>query len=485
METYPVEWISLTPAEEMAEREYDVLIAGSGAGGAAVLRRLAEQWGGSGRKIGMLEAGDLLLPTHAQNLPTVTADRVVSELFARMSTPLGDRLPDYPDAKLTFGLGGRTLFWTGGTPRMPACETADWPLSRQELDTYYGLAEQAMHVTDGFAAGSALQTLLLSRLRENGFPQAADLPMAVRLDAARSGMLSAGSLFSSIDHLAYAQYRLPFDLAARARVTEVLLEGGRAAGVKAVCGGRAHVIHARTVVLAAGGFITPQILLQSGVPGAAIGRYLTNHSTVRATGRLLGTAAAGPPEGPAVIQLPQTAEAPYQLQLFGPAPHYAYPPEHPAPRGKAVDVQMNGFARVESRPENRIYLDPLQLDEDGVPLLQVAFSRCERDLEAIERTAQTLRRTADALGLSLEEADGASPPRTLPPGDDNHEACTCRMGRHPDNSAADPYGQIHGVPGLYVADNSMLPSIGAANPTLTTAALAFRTADYIAERDNG
>ncbi|AEI43893.1 GMC oxidoreductase [Paenibacillus mucilaginosus] len=483
MEPYKVEWIPLTPAGEMAEREYDVLIVGSGAGGAAVLRRLAELWGGRGRKVGMLEAGGLLLPTHGQNLPTVTADRVVTELFARMSTPLGERLPDYPDAKLTFGLGGRTLFWTGGTPRMPACETADWPLSRQELERYYRLAEQAMDVTDGFAGGSALQDVLLSRLREHGYPHAAALPMAVRLDAARGGRLSSGSVFSSIDHLAYAQYRMPFDLAAGARVTEVLLDGGRAAGVKAVSGGCTHVIHARTVVVAAGGFITPQILLHSGVPGQAIGRYLTNHSTVRATGRLRE---GSPPEGPAVINVPQTEEAPYQIQLFGPAPHYAYPREHPAPVGDGpVDVQMNGFARVESRAENRVYLDPVQLDADGVPLLQVAFTRSSRDLEAIDRTAQAMRQAAGALGLSLEEADGASPPKALPPGDDNHEACTCRMGRHPDTSAADPYGQIHGVPGLYVADNSLLPSIGAANPTLTTVALAIRTADCIAERLGG
>ncbi|XEC96004.1 GMC oxidoreductase [Paenibacillus tarimensis] len=39
--------------------------------------------------------------------------------------------------------------------------------------------------------------------------------------------------------------------------------------------------------------------------------------------------------------------------------------------------------------------------------------------------------------------------------------------------------QIHGVFGLYVADNSIFPVMGAANPTLTMVALAIRTADYI------
>lgn len=42
-----------------------------------------------------------------------------------------------------------------------------------------------------------------------------------------------------------------------------------------------------------------------------------------------------------------------------------------------------------------------------------------------------------------------------------------------------PHGQIRGVAGLFVADNSSLPYIGAEDPTLTTVALAIRTADYI------
>ncbi|MNR60569.1 Paromamine 6'-oxidase [compost metagenome] len=68
----------------------------------------------------------------------------------------------------------------------------------------------------------------------------------------------------------------------------------------------------------------------------------------------------------------------------------------------------------------------------------------------------------------------------LPPGADSHESGTCRMGTDPYTSATNPYGQIHHVPGLFVADNSVLPSTGGANPTLSTIALAIRTADYIA-----
>ena len=53
------------------------------------------------------------------------------------------------------------------------------------------------------------------------------------------------------------------------------------------------------------------------------------------------------------------------------------------------------------------------------------------------------------------------------------------MGLDPDTSATNPYGQIHGISGLYVADNSVVRLTGPYNPTLTTIALAIRTADYI------
>jgi choline dehydrogenase-like flavoprotein len=53
------------------------------------------------------------------------------------------------------------------------------------------------------------------------------------------------------------------------------------------------------------------------------------------------------------------------------------------------------------------------------------------------------------------------------------------MGLDPDTSAADIYGQIHSIPGLFVADNSVVRLSGPAHPTLTTVALAIRTADYI------
>lgn len=68
-------WIPLTSLEDMENSEYDVLIGGTGMGGGATLWRLSDQWGQNSMRIGILEAGDLVLPTHGQNLATLNEAR--------------------------------------------------------------------------------------------------------------------------------------------------------------------------------------------------------------------------------------------------------------------------------------------------------------------------------------------------------------------------------------------------------------------------
>jgi choline dehydrogenase-like flavoprotein len=44
---------------------------------------------------------------------------------------------------------------------------------------------------------------------------------------------------------------------------------------------------------------------------------------------------------------------------------------------------------------------------------------------------------------------------------------------------ADPYGQVHGVPGLFMADASSFPTASGVNPMLSVMALAHRVAQRI------
>jgi choline dehydrogenase-like flavoprotein len=63
-----------------------------------------------------------------------------------------------------------------------------------------------------------------------------------------------------------------------------------------------------------------------------------------------------------------------------------------------------------------------------------------------------------------------------------HQAGTCRFGTDPATSVLNLDCRAHEVDNLYVTDASFFPSIGAVNPTLTIIANALRVADRIAER---
>ncbi|GAG29593.1 unnamed protein product, partial [marine sediment metagenome] len=56
---------------------------------------------------------------------------------------------------------------------------------------------------------------------------------------------------------------------------------------------------------------------------------------------------------------------------------------------------------------------------------------------------------------------------------------TCRMGRDPASSVVGPWGEAHGVRGLYIADASIFPSCLGVNPQISIMAFATRTAFHI------
>src|SRR5207302_1523556 len=61
-----------------------------------------------------------------------------------------------------------------------------------------------------------------------------------------------------------------------------------------------------------------------------------------------------------------------------------------------------------------------------------------------------------------------------------HPLGTCRMATEPGRRVVSPNHEVFGVPGLYVADGSVVPSSVAVNPQVTIMALATRAADLLA-----
>lgn len=71
------------------------------------------------------------------------------------------------------------------------------------------------------------------------------------------------------------------------------------------------------------------------------------------------------------------------------------------------------------------------------------------------------------------------------PASGQHQAETCRIGKHPRTSATDPRRRLHEVENVHVADGSVLVTNGGFNPSLTIPAMAYwASADTIKERKN-
>lgn len=178
--------------------------------------------------------------------------------------------------------------------------------------------------------------------------------------------------------------------------------------------------------------------------------------------------------GPVEVTIPESDVRPYQLQMYS----------RVQPSYDEVGIGSNGYGLVEPRAENQIVLDPGRIDEYGVPAIQVRFSYTDKDLDVIRIMTEGMSKAFSAMRANPVSVDGQPAICLRAPGSGSHESGTCRIGDDPATSAADPYGQIRGVSGLYVADNSVLPYLGT-NPTLTTVALAIRTADHIIESRKG
>lgn len=141
-----------------------------------------------------------------------------------------------------------------------------------------------------------------------------------------------------------------------------------------------------------------------------------------------------------------------------------------------------GAGKIQSRFENYLTLDSYRKDEYGVPKIKVHFSYSETDKQVIRQTINGVKHVSRIVGAPLISRNGRPAICLMSPGQEFHYTGTCRIGNDPLTAAANPFGEIFGVSGLFVADNSMIPTLSAANPTLTTVALAIRTADHIVQQ---
>ena len=125
------------------------------------------------------------------------------------------------------------------------------------------------------------------------------------------------------------------------------------------------------------------------------------------------------------------------------------------------------------RAENRIYYDGDRVILDVTEQGQEAHKRLKKKLE------HYLSRIG-AHPVLLERRLYLG--KGIPIGGTAHQAGTLRFGTDPRNSVLDLNCKAHELDNLYVTDASFFPSIAAVNPTLTIIANALRVAAHIQER---
>ena len=125
------------------------------------------------------------------------------------------------------------------------------------------------------------------------------------------------------------------------------------------------------------------------------------------------------------------------------------------------------------RPENRIYYDGDRVVLDVTEQGQEAHHRLRKKLEHhLGRIGAHPVLVERRLYLGKD----------IPISGTAHQAGTARFGTDPASSVLDLHCKAHELDNLYVVDASFFPSIGAVNPTLTIIANALRVSAHIQER---
>ncbi len=527
----------------MAETfDADVIVVGSGALGANAAYELAK----AGKSVIMLEAGERI-----PRWKIVENSRNSSRHF-NYNAPY----PDMPYAHTTYNqdylentgsfalrpgmlklVGGTTWHWAAATWRyLPSDmklkstygQGRDWPISYDDLEPWYQLAEEALGVVGVDAQDQSGQNGAPFPPRSKPYPLPAEgkTYMFQRVEARLSPLgfhfvhepnarvtkpydgrpacagnnncmpvCPIGAMYSGVfhaDHAVAAGTKLITD------ATAYKLEKGEGGKIVAVnyksSKGDDVRLTARYFVVAAHGLETPKLLLISDVANSSdqVGRNLMDHTGMGMT--FLADEPVWPGRG-AVQQggifnrrdgahRRDYAAIKHALANNVANPFVASKLIKEGVMGPELDQRIRDEAsrRVEfstvfemlPHAGNRVQPHPTRRDALGIPTLTVHYD--------VDDYVKAARPVAQADFETFAKTMGGTQV-DISPGWQNrdHLMGTVIMGDNPKDSVVDGDCRTHDHPNLFLATTGVIPASGVINPTLTGVALAIRLAHTIAK----
>ena len=491
------------------ELSCDVVIVGSGSGGAVVAAHLAE----AGLDTIILEEGGHVRPEeYGRMRPSEHLRHLWRDAGMTMAVGRGDT----PMINVMMGrcVGGSSLLTGGVCFRIPEEVLHEWKHSRglegfepADLEPYYADVESNVHIKEVPVEMQSRSTRLFAEGAEKlGYsvrPMRRNTKDCVGWSTCNFGCPKGAKMSVDVTYLPRAM-AAGAQLYSDCLVERVMIDGGKAAGISGRVlnapygqpGGRLTV-KARRVVLAAGAIHTPLIMAKSGIgkKSRQVGRNLTLHPAFRILARFDDPVNGSQGALQSAYSDDFHSEGIQLNSVFVP--------------GGILAATMPGVGRrhrerVKNIPNLAMFGCNLH-DEGGGRVLRglgrepwITYRMAKKDRAAIPRALKIAGDTFFAagarevflpvLGLDGLDADAfarfdlSSVPANRLECTSQHPLGTCRMGISRDTSVVNPDGESWDVEGLYVADGSAVPTSLAVNPQLTIMTLATRFSWRLRER---
>jgi choline dehydrogenase len=499
-------------------RYADTVIVGGGSSGAVIAGRLAEH---SNRLVLLLEAG----PDYG----SYTAGTWPQSLLDARTIPIGHDWNYVSAARYgKRGLAlprGRVL---GGCSAVNGCAAIwghradydEWERqgnpgwSTQEVLPFFQSAMQRMHVrTPGLKEINPWHQAILTSAPGAGIPLVEDLndlEQDTGVAASPVNIAHGVRWNTAFAYLDPVRDRSNLLIRGNVLVDRLVVQKGRVTGLEVIAADRSVYVEAGQVVLCAGTYGSPALLLRSGIgkpeelqalgispvhalPG--VGQNLHDHSAIEVhysgTPELVASMQAFGEAGGWLYEEQTIAKArsslcqsAFDLHLYpigGPTSSkgsswlFTIPVAHMTPRSR-------GSLRISScDPEAPPVIDPGYLTDPHAYDLAVLLDGI--DLVRILAEQLPLARligTETLPGLHVQRRDEL---RTYLHGHAEHyyhPVGTCKMGSASDPLAVvDACGQVHGMGGLIVADASIMPVIPRANTNIPCVVVGEKIASFL------